>query len=231
MRDGIAWSERQLRQGLSPATIGGGGGGGGGGEARGIVLLGCLVNIFLTGYSHPSYLPCTKYFGLPVSFSCPVYRNVNDEECLPLTKGVFKLAVSPGPSILTPGQPVLALILSTPGSRQVSHRCTFVFLLRSPPISLGFTILLLLLRSPPISLGFTILLLLLRSPPISLGFTILLLLLRSPAISLGFTILLLLLRSPAISLGFTIFLLLLRSQLCLWGSPFFFFFCVPQLNL
>ena len=35
---------------------------------------------------------------------------------------------------------------------------------------------------------------------------------------------------PAISRGFTI-LLLLPSQLYLWGSPFFFFFCVSQLYL
>ena len=33
---------------------------------------------------------------------------------------------------------------------------------------------------------------------------------------------------PAISLGFIILFLLLRSQLFLWGSPFFFFFCVPS---
>ena len=32
----------------------------------------------------PTYLPCIQYFGLPISVSCPVYRNVNDEECLPL---------------------------------------------------------------------------------------------------------------------------------------------------
>ena len=49
-----------------------------------------------------------------------------------------------------------------------------------------------------------------------------------PAISLGFTILLLLLVFPAISLGLTIPLLLLCSQLYLWGSPFFFYFCVPS---
>ena len=30
------------------------------------------------------YLPCIKYFGLPVSVTFPVNRNVNDEECLPL---------------------------------------------------------------------------------------------------------------------------------------------------
>ena len=35
---------------------------------------------------------------------------------------------------------------------------------------------------------------------------------------------------PAVSLGFT-FLLLLCSQLYLWGSPFFFFFCVLSYNL
>ena len=31
-----------------------------------------------------SDLPCIKYFGLPVSVSCPICRNVNDEQCLPL---------------------------------------------------------------------------------------------------------------------------------------------------
>ena len=31
-----------------------------------------------------SYLPWIKYFGLPVSVSCPVYGNVDDEESLPL---------------------------------------------------------------------------------------------------------------------------------------------------
>ena len=30
------------------------------------------------------YLSCIKKFGLPPSASCPVNRNVNDEECLPL---------------------------------------------------------------------------------------------------------------------------------------------------
>ena len=30
------------------------------------------------------YLPCNEYFGLPVSVTFPVNRNVNDEECLPL---------------------------------------------------------------------------------------------------------------------------------------------------
>ena len=33
---------------------------------------------------------------------------------------------------------------------------------------------------------------------------------------------------PAISLGFTILLHLLRSPLYFWGSPFFFFFCLPS---
>ena len=65
-----------------------------------------------------------------------------------------------------------------------------------------------------------------------------------PALFLGFTILLLLLLCPssisgvhhsssssafpALFLGFTILLLLLCSQLYFWGSPFFFFFCVPN---
>ena len=41
-----------------------------------------------------SYLACTKYFGLPISVSRPVERNVNDEECLPLvwvSKGCVSL--------------------------------------------------------------------------------------------------------------------------------------------
>ena len=40
-----------------------------------------LVGLFLS-VIQPSYLPCIKYFDRPVSVSCPVYRNVNDEECL-----------------------------------------------------------------------------------------------------------------------------------------------------
>ena len=44
-----------------------------------------------------------------------------------------------------------------------------------------------------------------------------------PAISLGFTILLLLCSQLYLTI-----LLLLCSQLYLWGSPFFFFFCVPS---
>ena len=101
-----------------------------------------------------------------------------------------------------------------------------------PAISLGFTVLLLL--PPSYISGFHC------SSSSSSAF---------PAISLGFTVLfpLLLLPSqlyeyisglhrsssssssafPAILLGFTILLLLLHSQLYLWGSPFFFFFCVP----
>ena len=42
------------------------------------------ANIFLPKSLQLSYLPCIKYIGLPVSVSCPVYRNVNDEESLPL---------------------------------------------------------------------------------------------------------------------------------------------------
>ena len=41
------------------------------------------VNTFLTKQNQMSYLPCIKYSGLPISVSCPVHRNVNDEECLP----------------------------------------------------------------------------------------------------------------------------------------------------
>ena len=40
------------------------------------------LNIFLTKSIQLSYLPCIKCFRLPVSVSCPVYRNVNDEQCL-----------------------------------------------------------------------------------------------------------------------------------------------------
>ena len=42
------------------------------------------VNTFLTKYVQLSYLPSIKYFGLPVSVSCPVYSKVNGEESLPL---------------------------------------------------------------------------------------------------------------------------------------------------
>ena len=42
------------------------------------------INAFLAKYAYPIYLPCIKKFGLPSSVSCPVDRNVNDEECLPL---------------------------------------------------------------------------------------------------------------------------------------------------
>ena len=41
-------------------------------------------NSCLTRLIYPIYLPCKKKFGLPHSVSCPVTRNVNDEECLPL---------------------------------------------------------------------------------------------------------------------------------------------------
>ena len=46
------------------------------------------------GVDQLSDLPCIKYFGLPISVSCPVYRNVNDEECLPLVS-VSKVCASP----------------------------------------------------------------------------------------------------------------------------------------
>ena len=42
--------------------------------------LNCFVNTFLAKSIPLSCLPCSRYFGLPVS----VYRYVNDEECLPL---------------------------------------------------------------------------------------------------------------------------------------------------
>ena len=38
------------------------------------------VNTFLTKYLQLSYLPSIKYFGLPVSVSCPVYSKVDGEE-------------------------------------------------------------------------------------------------------------------------------------------------------
>ena len=56
-----------------------------------------LVNISLTREIQLSYLPYIKYCGLPVSVSCPVYRNVNDEECLPLvsvSKGCTGVALT-----------------------------------------------------------------------------------------------------------------------------------------
>ena len=42
------------------------------------------LNTFLMTLIQLVYLPGIMYFGLPVSVSCPVNRNVNDEECLPL---------------------------------------------------------------------------------------------------------------------------------------------------
>ena len=38
------------------------------------------LTLILTKYTPLSYFPFIKYFGLPISNSCPVYRNVNDEE-------------------------------------------------------------------------------------------------------------------------------------------------------
>ena len=38
------------------------------------------VNTFLTKRIQLSYLPWIKYFGLPVSVTWPVYRNVKDED-------------------------------------------------------------------------------------------------------------------------------------------------------
>ena len=135
----------------------------------------------------------------------------------------------------------------------ISVGFTVLLLLHLPAISLGFTILLLhcqlYLWASPFFFFFCISQLYLWGstffffffciasyiygvhhsssalPAISVGFTILLLLLL-PAISLRFTILLLL--CSQLSLGFTVFLLLLGSQPYLWGSQFFFFFCVPS---
>ena len=42
------------------------------------------VNTFLTKPIQLSYLPCIKHFALPISVSCPVDRNANDVESLPL---------------------------------------------------------------------------------------------------------------------------------------------------
>ena len=47
-------------------------------------LLGKNLNPFLMGYIQLCYLPCIKCLGLPVSVSCPVYRNVNDKEIPPV---------------------------------------------------------------------------------------------------------------------------------------------------
>ena len=43
-----------------------------------------------------SYLTCIKKFGQPPSANCPVNRNVNDEECLPLVmhSSLFKLRMT-----------------------------------------------------------------------------------------------------------------------------------------
>ena len=42
------------------------------------------LNTFLTKQMHLRYLSCIKKFSLPSSASCPVNRNVKDEEYLPL---------------------------------------------------------------------------------------------------------------------------------------------------
>ena len=117
-----------------------------------------------------------------------------------------------------------------------------------PAISLGFTILLLLLRSklylwgspsssafPATSLGFTFFFCIpsyISGIHISSSFPNYYLW-GSPSSSAFSSYIsgvhLLLLPSPAISLWLNF--LLLHSQLYLWCSPFFFFFCVPQLYL
>ena len=43
-----------------------------------------IKNTFLTKKLQLNYLPCIKNFCLPVHFNTPVYRNVIDEESLPL---------------------------------------------------------------------------------------------------------------------------------------------------
>ena len=43
-----------------------------------------FFNTFLTKQIQLSHLPCLEYFGLSVSVTFPVYRNVNDEKCLSL---------------------------------------------------------------------------------------------------------------------------------------------------
>ena len=61
------------------------------------ILLDETINTFLTKYIQLSYLPCIKYFGLPVSVSCPVDGNVIEEERLPLalvSKGNTSLLLS-----------------------------------------------------------------------------------------------------------------------------------------
>ena len=46
------------------------------------LLVVVVLNTFLTRYIQMNYLSRIKYFGLPISVSRPVYRNVNDEESL-----------------------------------------------------------------------------------------------------------------------------------------------------
>ena len=48
-----------------------------------------LLNMFLTKYIQLSYRQCIEWFGLPVFIGCPDYRNVNQEQSLPL-KSVSK---------------------------------------------------------------------------------------------------------------------------------------------
>ena len=50
----------------------------------------------LTKLNQLNYLPCIMYCCLPVSVSCPVYRNVDDEECLPLASVSKGMHVSIG---------------------------------------------------------------------------------------------------------------------------------------
>ena len=50
---------------------------------------------FLTRSNQLNNLPCIKYVGLAISVSCSVYRNVNDEESLPLVS-VSKARASRG---------------------------------------------------------------------------------------------------------------------------------------
>ena len=55
---------------------------------------GSIVNTFLKGSIQLSYLPYINYFGLPISTNSPVYRNIDDEECLSLVS-VLKACISP----------------------------------------------------------------------------------------------------------------------------------------
>ena len=57
-------------------------------------LFSVLFNFFSDEVNSLSYLTCIKYFGLPISVSCPVDRSVYDEESS-LSIGLKGIYISP----------------------------------------------------------------------------------------------------------------------------------------